>query len=103
MKKKAILCFGIIMLLLISFMIYGQTIGAPVIGTVTGPEREHLTVNDVNYERDSHAPVNGTDRDRFMGIAVNGETRFRIYSIKGTDDYLLCMWEWEGYIFKRVQ
>lgn len=103
MKKKAVLCFGIMLLLLISFWVYRQTIGAPVIGTVTGPEWEHLTVNEVNYERDDHVPVNGTDRDRFIGIALNGETRFRVYSIKGTDDYLLCMWEWEGYIFKRVQ
>lgn len=103
MKKKAVLCFGIMLLLLISFLVYRQTIGAPVIGTATGPEWEHLTVNEVNYERDGHAPVNGTDRDRFIGIALNGETRFRVYSIKGTDDYLLCMWEWEGYIFKRVQ
>lgn len=91
------------LLLLISFWVYRQTIGAPVIGTVTGPEWEHLTVNEVNYERDGHAPVNGTERDRFIGIAQNGETRFRIYSIRETDDYLLCMCEWEGYIFKRVQ
>ena len=103
MKKKIVLCFGIMLLLLISFWVYRQTISVPVIGTVTGPEWERLTVNEVNYERDSHAPVNGADRDRFMGIALNGETRFRVYSIKGTDDYLLCTWEWEGYIFKRVQ
>lgn len=103
MKKKTVLCFGIMLLLLISFGVYRQTIGAPVIGTVTGPEWERLTVNEVNYERDGHAPLNGTDRGRFMGIALNGETRFHVYSIKGTNDYLLCMWEWERYIFKRVQ
>ena len=103
LKKKTVLRFGIMLLLLISFWVYRQTIGAPVIGTVTGPEWEHLTVNEVNYERDGHAPVNGTERDRFIGIAQNGETRFRIYSIRETDDYLLCMCEWEGYIFKRVQ
>ena len=83
MKKKAVLCFGIMLLLLISFLVYRQTIGTPVIGTVTGPEWEHLTVNEVNYERDDHAPVNGTDRDRFIGIALNGETRFSRLFHKG--------------------
>lgn len=103
MKKKAVLCCGVALLLLISVLTYRQTIGAPVIGRVAGPEWERLTVHETNYEWVPHAPVNGTDREHFLGIAMNGETRFRVYSIKGTDDYLLCMWEWEGYIFKRVQ
>lgn len=103
MKKNTVLYCGLALLLLITFWAYRQSFGAPVIGTVTGPEWERLTVNEVSYERNDQAPVNGSDRGRFMGIAMNGETRFRIYSIKGTDDYLLCMWEWEGYIFKRAQ
>ena len=102
MKKKILLCCGIAVLL-IAFSGYSRTIGAPVIGTVTGPEWDCLTVRGVDYERDFHAPVNGTDRGRFMGIATDGETRLRVYSIKGNEDYLLCIWVWEGYIFKRVR
>ncbi len=100
MKKKLLICCGIALLLIV-FSGYRQTIGAPVIGTVAGPEWERLTVDGIRYERDGHAPVNGTDRGRFLGIALNGDTRLRVYSIKGNDDYLLCTWEWEGYLFKR--
>lgn len=39
MKKKTVLYCGMVLLLLISFLVYNQTIGAPVIGTATGPER----------------------------------------------------------------
>lgn len=42
LKKKTVLYCGMALLLLISFLVYKQTIGAPVIGTATGPERECL-------------------------------------------------------------
>lgn len=102
MKKKVVFTCGIAALLLISFLVYRQTLGAPVIGAIAGPEWEYLTVNGIDYERDNNAPVNGTDREHFMGIATSGDIRVRIYSIAGSDNYLYCMWEWEGYIFKRV-
>jgi len=100
-NKKILFACGIAAFLLISFLVYSQTLGAPVIGVITGPEWEYLTVNGIDYERDNNAPVNGTDKGHFMGIATNGDTRVRVYSITGNDDYLYCMWEWEGYIFKR--
>lgn len=102
MKKKIVLACGIALLLFASFLAYGQTLGAPVVGAVAGPEWEYLTVNGIDYERDHNAPVNGTDRGRFMGIATNGDTRLRVYSITGNANYLYCMWDWEGYIFKRI-
>ena len=97
MKKKILFACSIVAFLLISFLVYSQTLGAPVIGVITGPEWERLTVNGIDYERDHNAPVNGTDKGHFMGIATNGG----VYSITGNDNYLYCMWEWEGYIFKR--
>ncbi len=101
MKKKIVFACGIVVLLLISFLAYRQTLGAPIIGVITGPEWEYLIVNGINYERDNNAPVNGADRGHFMGVATNGDTRFRVYSITENNNYLYCMWEWEGYIFKR--
>ena len=103
MKKKLILLCGIVLLLIISGVIYKQTVGAPVIGTVSGAEWEYLTVDGTEYELDHAAPVNGTDKGSFLGIATSGDLRFRIYSIKEYDEYLYCQWEWEGHIYKRIR
>lgn len=103
MKKKAILCCIAALLLMIAAVIYKQTAGATVIGTISGPEWEHLTVEGTEYEIDPAAPVNGTDKGSFLGIAISGDWRFRVYSIKGSDEYLYCQWEWEGSIYKRTQ
>ena len=103
MKRKTILCCGIVVLLIIAAVIYRQTVGAPVIGTVSGAEWEYLTVEGTDYEIDYSAPVNGADKGSFIGIATNGTSRFRIYSIKESDEYLYCLWEWEGRIYKRIQ
>ena len=78
MKKKLILLCGIVLLLIISGVIYKQTAGAPVIGTVSGTEWEYLTVAGREYELDHAAPVNGTDKGSFLGIATSGDLRFRI-------------------------
>jgi len=102
-KRKSILCCGIVLLLVISAAIYKQTSGAPVIGTIRGAEWEYLTVEETEYMYDSAAPVNGTDKGAFLGIATGGNLRFRIYSIKNSNDYLYCQWEWEGRIYKRIQ
>ena len=104
MKRKSILCCGIVLLLVISAAIYKQTSGAPVIGTIRGAEWEYLTVKGVEYELDHAAPVNGTEKGAFLGIATSGDLKFRIYSsIKESDDYLYCQWEWEGRIYKRIR
>ena len=103
MKKKIILCCAIVLLLITAGAIYRWTVGAPVIGTVSGAEWEHLTVGGMDYEIDHAAPVNGTDKGAFLGIATNGDLKFRIYSIKEYDEYLYCRWEWEGHIYKRIQ
>lgn len=90
MKRKSILCCGIVLLLVISAAIYKQTSDAPVIGTIRGAEWEYLTVKGVEYELDHAAPVNGTEKGAFLGIATSGDLKFRIYSIKESDDYLYC-------------
>ena len=42
LKKKTVLYCGMALLLSVSLLVYRQTIGAPVIGTATGPEWECL-------------------------------------------------------------
>lgn len=90
-----------ILLSAIALFIYRQTIGTPVIRTITGVEWEYLTIRGNNYEADDNAPVRRTDKGSFLGVAVSGTTRFRIYSIKGSVSYLYCQWEWEGRIYER--
>lgn len=87
----------------IAFFLYKQTVGAPVVGTITGPEWEYMTVGGKTYVIAHDAPVNGTDKGPFIGIATNDAAKFRVYSIKGSDEYLYCRWEWEGEIYKRIQ
>ena len=62
MKKKLLFpCIIGIMLVLLGggLFLYWKTLGAPVIGTIHGPEWNVLTVDGVSYER--------TDSPRFMG------------------------------------
>ena len=103
MKKKVLFCCLLAAVLAGAFWGYRYTLGAREIGTVTGPEWQFLTVGEERYERDDQAPVHGTDKDRFLGIATSGSTRFRIYSIQGSDEYLYCCWDWEGWIYRRVK
>ena len=103
MKQKLLLCCVLAVVLAAAFLGYKHTLGAPVIGTVTGPEWQFLSIGEEHYEMDDQAPVHGTEKDRFLGIATSGSTRFRIYSIQGTDEYLYCRWDWEGWICHRVK
>lgn len=105
MKKKIFFCcgIGIILFCITILFIYKQTFGAPVVGTIHGAEWEYLSIGEECYEITYDATVNGTDKGSFIGIVTNGETKFRVYSIKGNDEYLYCQWEWEGYIYKRTQ
>ena len=106
MKKKLDIVLGFAiaasLLLIAAAIIYKQTSGAPVIGTIRGAEWEYLTVEGTEYVFAPAAPVNGTNKGAFLGIATSGDLRFRIYAIEKTDDYLYCQWEWESRIYKRV-
>ena len=91
MKRKTVLCCSIVVLLIIATVIYRQTVGAPVIGTVSGAEWEYLTVEGTEYEVDYSAPVNRSDTGSFIGIATDGTSRFRIYSSKkATNIFIAC-------------
>ena len=103
MKKKVLLCCLLAAVLAGAFWGYRYTLGAQVIGTITGSEWQSLSIGEERYEIDDQAPVHGTEKDRFLGIATSGSTRFRIYSIQGTDEYLYCRWDWEGWIYRRVK
>ena len=105
MKKKMLIpcIIGILLVLLGGgLFLYWRTLGAPVIGTIHGPEWDVLTVDGVSYERTDSAPVHGTDKGKFLGIATSGDTRFRIYEIPGYDSYLYGKWDWEGFMYERV-
>ena len=70
MKKKLLFpCIIGIMLVLLGggLFLYWQTLGAPVVGTIHGPEWNVLTVDGVSYERTDSAPVHGTDKGKVLG------------------------------------
>lgn len=84
MKKKLDIVLRLaaaaVLLLLLAAILYKQTSGALVIGTIRGAEWEYLTVEETEYAFDPAPPVHGTDKGAFLGIATSGDLRFRIYS-----------------------
>ncbi len=74
-----------------------------IIGHIGGPEWDTLTVGNACYEKTAHSPFNRSDRSSFLGCATDGRTRFRIYEVKGSDEYLYCAWEWEGWLYRRIE
>ena len=70
------------------------------IGTISGAEYQYLTIGEQEYVVDYNATVQGNEKDKYIGKVKSGDMTFKIYSIKNTDEYLYCRWEWEGRIYK---
>ncbi len=73
------------------------------IGTISGPELEIITIGDTTYELAYSNGYSQKDRDRLLGkvIGHNGDVVCQVYSIKGTDEYIYRLWDWEGEFYKK--
>ena len=89
--------------LLISVFVFGGCKQDEYGGTISGAECEYITVENRQYELCSDAPFHPSDQDKRIGKIKNGDMTFYLYSVKGTDQYIYCRWEWEGHMYKLVK
>lgn len=74
------------------------------IGQISGPEMDIVTINGCIYEADYDNDLSSNDRGHYIGKVMtdDAEVTFKIYSVKGTDDYIYRLWDWEGAFYKKV-
>lgn len=77
--------------------------GEPI-GQISGPEMDVITIDGCVYEADYNTDYSSNDRDKYLGKVVtnDAEVSFSVYSVKGTDEYIYCLWEWEGAFYKKT-
>jgi hypothetical protein len=84
------------------FTIYRQTIGAKIIGTVSGTEYEYITIDNKTYQIDFGNNYSNADKGNFLGVIRSGDVTFRIYSVKGDKDgnYIYRLWDYDGAFYR---
>lgn len=103
-KKMVLLLCGILFLISV-ISIAKVTIGAKVIGTISGSEYDYITIDDVTYEVDYNTGLSNADKGKFLGIIRSGDNTFRIYSVEGDNEnqYIYRLWDYEGAFYKRIK
>ncbi len=101
-RKPIVLGAAICIIVLLLFSIYRQTIGAKIIGTVSGAEYEYITIDNKTYEIDFENNYSNADKGNFLGVIRNGDVTFRIYSVKGDkdDNYIYRLWDYDGVFYR---
>ena len=93
-------------LFLVSCISIGKaTLASKEIGTISGPEYDYITIDDVRYEVDYNTGFSNADKGKYLGIIRSGENTFRIYSVKGDEEsqYIYRLWDWEGAFYKKIE
>lgn len=103
-KKMVLFLCGVLFLVSI-ISIAKVTIVAKVIGTISGPEYDYITIDDGTYEVDYNTGLFNTDKGKFLGIIRSGDHIFRIYSVKGDNEnqYIYRLWDYEGAFYKKIE
>lgn len=104
-RKPIVLGATICIIVLLFFAIYRQTIGAKIIGTVSGAEYEYITIDNKTYVIDFQNNYSNADKGNFLGVIRSGDVNdvtFRIYSVEGDKDnnYIYRLWDWEGAFYR---
>ena len=98
LKIKALLLIAAVLL-----CIGGAYLAVPrVIGSISGPELETITIGSRTYRLDHQNDFSEADRGRFLGLVKSGSTAFRVYAVKGDRErkWLYRLWEWEGSFYR---
>lgn len=78
------------------------------IGTFSGSEYDIITIDGVSYKADYSNTFSGTDKKKLLGKTVySGTTENTIdpmcvWSIKGTEEYIYAVSDFDGTIYKRI-
>ena len=104
-KTERILCGCGICIILIVWIISMISVHLKEpIGQISGPEMDIITINGCTYEEDYNNGYSSNDRGNYLGRVINADetVTFMIYSVKGTDEYIYRLWDWEGAFYKKV-
>lgn len=76
------------------------------IGTVKGPEMEHIILNDIRYIRDysdEYQNYSAKDKGIYLGIVTDGKIKMRVYSVDGDKErnYLYALFGYDGCFYVR--
>ncbi len=99
MRKKTALIVGLAILVLISAFYVSRE--RRVIGEITGPEWNHLTIAGTECRQINGLDYTIADKGRYLGKAKYNESAVRLYSVKGDteDKYIYAFWDWEGFFY----
>ncbi len=97
--KWAKICISVWLLAIL----LGRWADGRIVGTIEGPDLEYLTIGDEVYQVDPSAPCRSADRENYIGNAVTGELTAQVYTVEGREDYLYCLWDWEGEAYKKIE
>lgn len=101
-RKPIVLGGAICIIVFLLFSIYRQTIGAKIIGTVSGPEYESIRIDNKTYKIDYGNNYSNRDKGDFLGVIRSGDVTFRIYSVEGdkNSNYIYRLWDYEGAFYR---
>ncbi len=78
------------------------------IGTFSGSEYDIITIDGVSYKADYSNTFSGTDKKNLLGKTVySGTTEntidpMYVWSIKGTEEYIYAVSDFDGTVYKRI-
>lgn len=101
-RKPMVLGGTICIIVILLFVIYRQTIGAKIIGTVRGTEYEYITIDNKTYKIDFGNNYSNRDKGDFLGVIRSGDVTFRIYSVEGdkNSNYIYRLWDYDGAFYR---
>ena len=100
MKKRIIIVSLLCTMLLIAIFLYWQS---RVIGTISGADLEYITIQDKTYMLDDDNDFSIADKGSFLGVVSNGRDKFRVYSVKGNDQYIYRLWSYDGEFYRLAE
>lgn len=104
-KYVKIICFIGIAILLLGYMCSAVINHfKPPIGRISGAEMDFITIDGCVYEECNDKNYSIRHKGKYLGKVVTDDEKivFRVYSVKGTDEYIYRLWDWEGGFYKKV-
>lgn len=100
-KRKAILVLSALLILISVVVIRRES---HVIGEISGPEFDRLTIGSEHFLLTDNHGFTSADRGQFIGKAsYHTGISLRLYSVKGenTGKLIYALWDWEGFWYLR--
>lgn len=96
-------CGGLLIGVLLVVAMSQQKLGIGNIGVIHGPELETILLDSGIYQYDPDAPYTVPNRGHYMGTVSNGADSFRIYSVRGTKEYIYLKLGKSGSFYRCIE